>query len=164
MKSNFYSVFRLMYKGTPMDTMFTVKDPIHQQAAKRLLIANMTSVPAQFADRIQDSVHGFVERLRGLEGSSINLWEWCCFWAFDLSHHLVFGQDYGYLERGSDFNGMITALFDVMKGASILGQIPEYGCILLGNSKAMGFFHKVQNTKNPIEIALRACMSYTYQN
>jgi hypothetical protein len=138
-----------------MDTIFTVKHSSHQQAAKRLLIANMTSVPAQFTYQLRNSVHGFVQRLRGFEGSSIDLWEWCCFWAFDLSHHLVFGQDCGYLERGIDFNGMITALFDVMKGASILGQIPEYGCIFLGNIKAMSIFHKIRNAKNPVELALR---------
>lgn len=138
-----------------MDTIFTVKNPIQQQAAKRLLIVNMTSVPTQFSEQMRDSVHGFVQRLRGFKGSSVNLWEWCCFWAFDLSHCLVFGQDCGYLERGSDFNGMVTALFDVMKGASILGQIPEYGCIFLGNSKAINIFHKIRNAKNPIEIARR---------
>jgi hypothetical protein len=156
-QSNFYRVFRPLYKGTPMDTIFTVHDPLQQRALKRLLVTHMGSVPTHFTEPIRNSVCNLLQKLRECEGEPVDLWTWSCFWAFDLSHYQVFGQNCGYLERESDFNGMITALFDILKGASVLGQVPEYGCMLLGSARAMKVFQKFQKHANPVQTAIEVC-------
>jgi hypothetical protein len=144
-----------MYKGIPMDTIFTVYDPLKQRPLKRILVAHMTSVPTNFTDPIKSSVAILLGKMHQSKGQPIDLWQWACFWAFDLSHHIVFGEACGYLNTGSDFNGMLASLFHIIKGASVLGQVPEYGCPLLGSQRVTNFFQMFQRHGHPVETAMK---------
>jgi hypothetical protein len=72
---------------------------------------------------------------------------------------LTFGEVSGYMKRpgGTDFNGVIAGLYDALRGASTLGQVSEYGCMLLGSERAMRIFQRFQKHTDPIAIAMAVC-------
>ncbi|KAI1270294.1 hypothetical protein F5Y18DRAFT_434686 [Xylariaceae sp. FL1019] len=52
-KSEFYNIFRPMYRGRPMDTVFTTQDAAWNKKLKVTLVKSLTDCPSTFSDEIQ---------------------------------------------------------------------------------------------------------------
>jgi len=137
-----------------MDTVFTIADPVKQKALKIPLVAHMTGISSQYSEDIKNSVGRFLSKMRIHEGEQIDFCQWSCFWAFDMTYFLIFGEYFGYMENGKDFNGIITAFIDIIRGASLLGLVPEYCSVLLGSNKVMSFLRKFQSFPDPTQTFL----------
>jgi hypothetical protein len=62
-----------------------------------------------------------IEQMRLREGSVIDLAEWAQFFAFDVVGELAFGERFGYVDQGKDFNGLISAVYTFMTTTASLG-------------------------------------------
>lgn len=49
-----------------------------------------------------------------LAGTAVDMGEWAPYFAFDAMGELAFGKNFGYLEKGRDWNGMLDAVYTFM--------------------------------------------------
>jgi hypothetical protein len=154
-KSNFYWVFRPLYKGVPLETVFTTADPIQHKALRYPLATHLTSTRSAFPEEIRKSVDILVKRITDHDGKSIDFVAWSFYWAFDLSSSLIFGEYCGYMEHGTDVNGIIRAFIEIIRPATLLGQVPEFSPFLLGSDRVMTFLRKFESFPDPTQIFLK---------
>jgi hypothetical protein len=128
---------------------------VKQKALKAPLVAHMTSNPRLFATNIEMSIHLLVSKFSELDGAPINFSDWAFFWSFDLSYSMMFGDFFGYMQSGSDFNGIITAFLEIIRPAILLGHVPEYCSISLGSEPSMNFLRKLGTLPDPTQTFLK---------
>lgn len=151
LKSAFYDLFRPLYRGKPLDTVFTTQDVAQNRRLKAPLVKNMTGSPSLFKDEIQHSIDVFAKQMRSIQGQSIDMSYWAFFWAFDVTFALVFGCHYGYMESQSDCNRWIYTFKTITSGAAMLGQVPEWCSWTLANDAFMTFMRRFQSFPDPTQ-------------
>ncbi|KAK5628281.1 hypothetical protein RRF57_003996 [Xylaria bambusicola] len=57
-------------------------------------------------------------------GATCDLGDWIQYFAFDVMGTMTFSKRYGFLDDGKDENGMIEKIFDHMKTAAPMTQVP----------------------------------------
>ncbi|KAL9081764.1 MAG: hypothetical protein Q9159_007055 [Coniocarpon cinnabarinum] len=77
----------------------------------------------------------FDERFVGSQ-AQCNLGDWLQYFAFEVMATMTFSQRYGFLESGSDTNGLIEAIWRFMKGAAPFTQMPWLDIICNKNAMA----------------------------
>ncbi|KAL8788071.1 MAG: hypothetical protein Q9195_007485 [Heterodermia aff. obscurata] len=162
-KSHFYDVFKPLYQGAPMDTIFTTTNPVHKRASKHSLVANMTSCPQDYHGHISRSVSTFIRCIQDLQSPShspfqqpiVDFSTWSFFWGFDMTYAIMFGEPFGFMDSRSDFNGMIDAFTRIARYAALLGQVPQWCPILLGNNRFMTFMRRFQTFPDPTQLFLK---------
>ena len=68
-----------------------------------------------------------------VNNTPIDLGAWLQYFAFDVVGEVTFASKFGFLERGTDIDGMMKAIEGMLAYAALCGQVPEYHKYLLGN-------------------------------
>ncbi|KAF7536559.1 hypothetical protein G7054_g4414 [Neopestalotiopsis clavispora] len=150
-KSEFYNVFRPLFRGQPMDTVFTTADVAHNKRLKATLVKSLTGSPLILQPEIQKSIDIFVEQMYISQGQSIDLSYWSFYWSFDITFALVFGEFYGYMKTRNDCNRWIYTFKTITGGAAILGQKPEWCSWTLANDSVMSLMRRFQSFPDPTQ-------------
>ncbi|CAG8961580.1 hypothetical protein HYFRA_00006114 [Hymenoscyphus fraxineus] len=156
LKSRFYDVFRPLYKGDPLDTVFTTQDVARNKRMKIDLVKNMTGCAPLFHEEIKESVDVFVQEMKGKVGESLDISYWAFYWSFDVTFALIFGCHFGYMRSHSDFNRWIYTFKTITSYAAMLGQIPEWCSWTLANDGVMSFARRFQTFPDPTQGFLAA--------
>ncbi|KAI0478576.1 cytochrome P450 [Xylariaceae sp. FL0804] len=151
LKSKFYDVFRPLYQGQPMDTVFTTQDVGRNKRLKAALVKNLTGCSMAFQSEIKNSIEIFIQQMKNSQGDSVDLSYWSFYWSFDITFALIFGEPYGYMTRRVDFNGWIYTFKTITSFAAILGQIPEACSWTLANETVMRFLRRFQSFPDPTQ-------------
>jgi len=142
-----------------METAFTMIDPLKQRLLKQHIVTHMTGLsPQQLSPAIKASVSVMVRELLKRQDQSLDFSKWSFYWAFDLTYFLIFGTYAGYMNTGTDFDGIITAFVEITRGGSLLGFVPEYCDWLLANDRTMTFLRRFQNFPDPTQVFLAVSM------
>ncbi|PVI08119.1 cytochrome P450 [Periconia macrospinosa] len=149
LKSASYDVFSPLYRGKPIDTVFSTRDAGRNRRLKATLMENLTGSPVLYKSRIQNSVDVFIEQMRGIQGAPINMFDWSFYWSFDLAFALIFGCQLGYMEKGSDFNKWIGTFKSITNGAAILGHVPSWCPWTVGNDSFMSLMRRILPFPDP---------------
>jgi len=76
----------------------------------------------------------FMDRLHGFANSKpVDLGAWLQYFAFDVVGEVTFASKLGFLEQGTDVDGMMKAIEGMLTYAALCGQVPETHAVLLGN-------------------------------
>lgn len=114
----------------------------------------MTGNAQLYTQNLEKSVETLISEFRKLEGKSINFSDWAFFWSFDHIYSMMFGGFFGYMESGSDFNGIFTAFLEIIRPAILLAHVPEYCSISLGSERAMKVLRKFGAFPDPTQTVL----------
>lgn len=116
--------------------LFSTRDEDYHRDQKRPVAAaySLTSILSR-EDSIDSCVTLFMNKLSALAETkqTVDLGVWLQLFAFDVVGELSFATKLGFLERGSDVDGMIEAIQGMLVYASRCGQVPEAHPFLLGN-------------------------------
>ena len=135
-----------------MDTIFTTANPLDKRDSKNSLVVHMTSCPSDYQPLIEQSVERFVGCMQDMQGKSVDFFIWPFYWGLDMTFAIMFGNHFGFMDSRSDFNGMISAFIKVARYAALLGQVPEWCPILLGNQTFMSTMKKwIPNFPDPTQ-------------
>jgi cytochrome P450 len=135
-KTGFYPIQCISWKKQPEMNLFSTRDPDEHRVAKRKVGAAY-SLPnlLQSEAAIDSCIQLFISRLEELtaNGPAIDLGAWLQYFAFDVVGEVTFASKLGFLERGTDVDGMMKAIEGMLTYAALCGQVPEYHKYLLGN-------------------------------
>lgn len=116
--------------------LFSTRDEEFHREQKRPIAAaySLTSILTR-EDSIDSCVTLFMDKLSTLAEAkqTVDMGIWLQLFAFDVVGELSFAKKLGFLERGSDVDGMIEAIQGMLVYASRCGQVPEAHPFLLGN-------------------------------
>ena len=144
-----------------MDTIFTTTNSMNMKPLKHLLVVNLTGCAQEYQDHIQLSVETFVQCMHDKKkSSSIDFSDWAFFWGFDMTYAILFGRHFGFMESHGDFNGMIDAFTRVTRYAVLLGTVPEWCPLFLGNNLFMTFMRRFQSFPDPTQQFLKVRTHY----
>lgn len=92
--------------------------------------------------------------VRGSPSQVIDVSSWAFFWGFDMVYATEFGEPFGYMDSGKDFNGIVDAFTKVSRIAAMLGQIPQVVPFILGSNRTMTFLRRFQSFPDPTQVVL----------
>ncbi|EXJ82920.1 hypothetical protein A1O3_06736 [Capronia epimyces CBS 606.96] len=84
-------------------------------------------------------IDGMIEKFMGIldqhdaSNEPINMSNWLHYWAFDMISKMSFGEPIGFLDHGSDFNGMIKSQKRFFRYISIVNNMPILDSLLKRN-------------------------------
>jgi hypothetical protein len=81
--------------------------------------------------------------------------------AFDVVGEITFAQKFGFLEQGSDIDGMMGAIEGMLSYAAICGQVPELHPFLLGNPLFPILLPQMEKWNQVLVFTLKALNSRT---
>lgn len=110
---------------------------------------NLLNKPQLFVKDIAYSVDVFVDQMATAQGNTVDISNWTFYWAFDMTSALVFGDHFGYMSSGSDFNRMISSFKTIVRAAAVLGQVPQWCSATLANEKFMKFCRSFRSFPDP---------------
>lgn len=141
MQSAFYDVFSPWLDDTRMASMFSTRDPAYHQALKRSVSQkfSMSSIKSlePFADECSDI---FIQAMKDLEGTPVDLSTWLQWYAFDVIGAITFQRRFGFMEKRTDIRNMIGDIDLGLRIGATFGQIPDVHPWLLGNLWVLKFF------------------------
>lgn len=127
-KSDFYRVLAFYVRGKPVQTIFATQDEgIHR--ALRRPIANLYSMSklVSFESYVDVTIKYFFERLDQAfvrPDRVCHLADWLQYFAFDVIGELTFSRRLGFLERGSDVDGIIQNINRYFTKSALVTQMP----------------------------------------
>ncbi|KUI52982.1 Pisatin demethylase [Cytospora mali] len=149
-KGNFYrTLMPYTRKGGALPAVFNTRDEeLHKKIKTPIapLFSLSNTLPLEvFVDK---TIMIMTEQLdKRFVGSQVtfDLSNWLQYFAFDVMGTLTFSKRYGFLEQGKDVNNMLNTIWEYMKRASPMTQIPWFDEIWNKNAfiatfrKATGF-------------------------
>ena len=140
-KSDFYSVFQNMVNGKRAASLVAGTNENEHARSKRL-IAHAYSLSTlveyeELVDRTTDVFLGVLEErfARGKSSDQVlDLGRYIQFFAFDVIGELTFSRRLGFIESGSDVDGIIDAIGANFLYFSVLGQMPWLDEAVLGKN------------------------------
>jgi cytochrome P450 len=87
----------------------------------------------QFANKCVSQLLGRLREVGENGNKSLDPVDWMQYFAFDVLGEINFSKDLGFMEKGSDFNGIIGAIGGILVYVSLIGQVPLAHKFLLGN-------------------------------
>ena len=127
------------YKGDPMDSLFSTRDPSYHMNLKRPVSQLFSMTNMRNYETYADECSAiFIEAMRDLQGQPVDLSHWLQWYAFDVIACITFQRRFGFLEQRRDIDNMIGDLDAVLKYVKVVGQYPELHGWLLGNQTLVG--------------------------
>ncbi|KAF4552475.1 Cytochrome P450-like protein 41 [Elsinoe fawcettii] len=110
-KSDWYRAFT----DDPNDraSLFSLTDPsLHARARKEFATLYSMSTLVSYEPYVNNCISVFTQRLRqiGNEKKTIDLCRWLQYYAFDVIGEITFSHRFGFMESGSDVNGIIAGI------------------------------------------------------
>jgi len=132
----FYPIQSISWKKNPEMNLFSTRDPEYHRIEKRK-VGHAYSLPSllQSEAAIDSCTSLFMQRLDEFASKTqpVDLGTWLQYYAFDVVGEVTFASKLGFLEQGSDVDGMMKAIEGMLTYASLCGQVPEMHYFLLGN-------------------------------
>ncbi|PIG81786.1 hypothetical protein AARAC_011839 [Aspergillus arachidicola] len=128
-KSDFYATLRpyTRERGSMLAVFNTQNEQIHKQIkspiAPLFSLSNIVMFEGLVEEVLSCLSEQFDTRFAGT-GETFDFGEWLQYFAFDVMGTMSFSRRYGFLEQGRDVNGMLDAVFQFMKTAAPMSQIP----------------------------------------
>ncbi|CAG8220366.1 unnamed protein product [Penicillium salamii] len=144
-KSNFYAPLRpYTKKGGAIPNVFTaVDEDLHSKlkfpVAHLFSLSNVVAFEAPIDEVLCILSKQLDERFSG-HGEIFDITEWLQFFAFDVMGTMTFSERYGFLEKGRDVGGMLSAIDRFMAQAAPMMQIPWLDRVLYKNHLADTFW------------------------
>ncbi|KAK4140133.1 cytochrome P450 [Dichotomopilus funicola] len=140
-KGNFYrTLMPYSRQGSAMPLIFNTRDEaLHMKLKKPIApIFSLSNVLTfeKYVDQILDLLFTQLDqRFVGRE-TPFDLGEWLQFFAFEVMGTMTFSRQYGFLEKGCDGNGLLGAIWNYMKTAAPITQIPWFDLVWYKNPLA----------------------------
>ncbi|OQE43521.1 hypothetical protein PENCOP_c003G04112 [Penicillium coprophilum] len=135
-KTNFYSVQQQLAKGRPTPTLFTTTDEAFHAAIKKpISSAYSMSTLTEFEPFVDKTIHTLFGRLDEFvaEAKVCDIATWLQYYAFDVIGELTFSKPLGFLEKGTDIDGIIIALEHMLDYSGKIGQMPWLDYLFIKN-------------------------------
>ncbi|CAI7599805.1 unnamed protein product [Penicillium manginii] len=135
-KTDFYKVQQQLVKGKPTPTLFTTTDEEFHAAIKRpVSSAYSMSTLTEFEPFVDQTIHTFFKRMDEFANDHkvCDIATWLQYYAFDVIGELTFSKSLGFLEKGSDVDGVIAALEAMLNYSGKIGQIPWLDYVFIKN-------------------------------
>ncbi|KAJ5590692.1 hypothetical protein N7450_004664 [Penicillium hetheringtonii] len=135
-KTDFYKVQQQLAKGKPTPTLFTTTNEDFHAAIKRPIAAAYSmSTLTEFEPFVDKTIHTFFKRMDDFveNRETCDIATWLQYYAFDVIGELTFSKSLGFLERGSDVDGIIVALEAMLDYSGKIGQIPWLDYLFIKN-------------------------------
>lgn len=105
-------------KGGALPAIFTTQDE-HQHKVLKTPVASLYSLSnvvtfEPFVNQVLDQLFEQLDARFVKTGATFDLSEWAGFFAWEVMALMTFSKTYGFLEKGADTNGLLTAVWDFM--------------------------------------------------
>jgi hypothetical protein len=142
-QTSFYSVFSPFYQGTPLDSLFSTRNPIYHKNLKKP-VANLFSMTnlRSYEIYVDECSDIFMDAMRDLEGQPVDLSKWLQWYAFDVIASITFQRRFGFMEQRQDVDNMIRDLDLGLGYLKVISQYPGIHPWLIGNRSLMTFLEK----------------------
>ncbi|KAK2030248.1 cytochrome P450 [Colletotrichum zoysiae] len=113
--------------------MFSVEDSkVHSQLRRQLQSAYSLTALISYEPFVDECARVFKQRLEEVSVASlpINLGHWLQCYAFDVIGLITYGDRFGFLDRGEDVHGVISALESGQYTAFHLGMYPSLSLLV----------------------------------
>lgn len=136
-QSSFYPIVEALYKGKPLETLFTTRnEQYHSQllrgAANAYSMKSLTDLETQ----VQPVIDLFLNKLEefGARGTKpVDAGNWVQYFTFDALGAINFSTQFGFLQTGTDVGDNMKTIDGLIAYLSIIGQAPWLHKVLLGN-------------------------------
>jgi cytochrome P450 len=133
-KTDFYSVFP---PPENPDLFTEVNETVHASKKRTAATAYSMASILEMEPFIEATGKMLVTRLHeefvSKNENSCDLGKWLHFYAFDVLGQVAFSKNFGFLEAGVDVDETIHGVEGTLSYFAIIGQIPEYHKLALGN-------------------------------
>ena len=75
----------------------------------------------------------FLDSMRDLQGTPIDLATWLQWYAFDVIGNITFQRKFGFMEHRRDVDNMVLGLDHGLTYVKVVGQFPGWHRLLVGN-------------------------------
>ncbi|KAF2968003.1 hypothetical protein GQX73_g5535 [Xylaria multiplex] len=127
-KSDFYKALLMKPDGKPIPGIFATQDEgIHNQLKRPIAgIYSMTTLLSfePFVDTTMRVLCNELQSRFASTGKPCDLGLWLQMFAFDVIGDLTFSKRLGFLESGTDVNGVMKDLWDMFRQTSLVTQMP----------------------------------------
>ncbi|KAL4900216.1 hypothetical protein BDW74DRAFT_170980 [Aspergillus multicolor] len=116
-------------------TLFPDRDvKRHGETRKRFAALYSMSSLVHYEAFVDSSADLFMARLSEFAdtNTTFNLGTWFQFYAFDVIGQITYGERFGFLDKGTDIDGTIAALQNLMTYSSLIGIYHEWHSTLFG--------------------------------
>ncbi|OCL14764.1 putative cytochrome P450 pisatin demethylase [Glonium stellatum] len=165
-KTAFYPIQCISWQKKPQMNLFSTRDEQYHRDQKRP-VANAYSMTSLLAkeDAVDSCTMLFMEKLAGFatEKTPVDLGAWLQYYAFDVVGEFSFAKKLGFLEKGTDVDGMMEAIEGMLAYASQCGQIPEMHPVLLGNPLFPLLMPSMETWNQVLQFTLKAVNSVAPQ-
>ncbi|KAI9842249.1 MAG: hypothetical protein M1837_007394 [Sclerophora amabilis] len=136
-KTAFYTLAQSTYEGKTLQNLFSTSDIKYHASLKRATarIYSMTAL-TELEPHVDVCVDLFVSRIKQImtpNPVALDVSAWVQYFAFDVLGEVNFSRRLGFLETGSDVDGMIHVADEMLRYVSLVGQMPSLDKLLLGN-------------------------------
>ncbi|KAI1066927.1 hypothetical protein LB507_011384 [Fusarium sp. FIESC RH6] len=163
-KSAFYPIQSISWQKKPQMNLFSTRDPVYHREQKKKVAGafSLTSLLESEA-AIDSCTELFMSRLDewAVGGKPIDLGIWLQYYAFDVVGEVNFAMKLGFLDSGSDVDGMIATIEGIIAYSAICGQVPEMHPLLLGNPLFPYLIPSMENWNAVLNFTLKAINSRT---
>ncbi|KAJ5132532.1 hypothetical protein N7448_006690 [Penicillium atrosanguineum] len=135
-KTDFYRVQQQLANGKPTPTLFTTTDEDFHASIKRPISAAYSmSTLTEFEPFVDTIIHTLFRRLDefAAQRKVCDISAWLQYYAFDVIGELTFSKSLGFLEKGGDVDGIITALEHMLDYSGKIGQMPWLDYLFIKN-------------------------------
>ncbi|KAK4174348.1 putative cytochrome P450 pisatin demethylase-like protein [Triangularia setosa] len=136
-KSSFYPLAEAVYRGKFLPTLFTTtSNDYHAKLKRGSARAFSMDVVVGLEEYVNKCISVLLQRVREVSDGGkkpLDPVAWMQYFAFDVLGEINFSKDLGFLEAGSDKDGIIAAIGQILGYVSLIGQIPYAHKFLLGN-------------------------------
>lgn len=128
-KSSIYGILQPVFEGTDLHNVFSTQDAEYHAALKRTMGSLYTVTAVSGLEyHLDDCTKLFISKMNGIIGTKdsapVDLAAWLQYYAFDSLGAVNFSQKLGFLESGTDVDGICHLDHDQMMYFAVWGQIP----------------------------------------
>ncbi|KAA8647973.1 hypothetical protein EYZ11_005654 [Aspergillus tanneri] len=144
-KGNFYrSLMPYSRQGSALPLVFNTRDEaLHKQLKKPIAPLFSLSNVLTFEHLVDQTLtvlfSQFDQRFARKQSIPFDLGDWLQFFAFEVMGTMTFSRRYGFLEHGQDAKGLLIAIWNFMKTAAPVTQIPWFDRLWYKNPIAAFF-------------------------
>ncbi|KAI1138397.1 cytochrome P450 [Hypoxylon sp. FL0543] len=128
-KSGIYGILQPRFEGSDLHNVFSTQDAEYHAALKRTMGSLYTVTAVSGLEyHLDECTQLFISKMNGIIGSKgsapVDLAAWLQYYAFDSLGAVNFSQMLGFLESGTDVDGICHLDHDQMMYFAVWGQIP----------------------------------------
>ena len=141
-----------------MDSMFSTRLQEEHRMLKRSVASKFSMTTMKTFEYLVDSCTDlFAKNMLDLQGQVVDLGAWVQWYAFDAIGSITFGSMFGFMERRTDVDNVISGIEMGLMYGAVVGQMPWLHKLLLGNLTTRKLLAKVLKDSDPIPIVTKVC-------